>query len=425
MKAINLCLFYLLLIGCANKPKQEKVPQTPINNTVGINDTLGLSLHPEFPIYSTKQKQVTFVLHNNSGTDISFGGYYSYTYEDEKGMWRDVPMQLIVFAEEIMLQQGSTYYYNAELFRHTLGRYRFFLTVRRYDKEYTLMTGFQLQDNMVELFKRHSYNQLNDTLMPPEEEAVYTPIYNVIDQMPEFPGGMDKLLQFINDNMQYPAKAQTEGIQGRVAVQFIVNEDGYIIEPNIVRSVESSLDNEALRLIKMLPQWKPGTLKGKAVKVKYTVPVTFRLDKIKEKIPKTSQSATQILRPAPRNIPTGKNVNPDSLSMCTEYARYPLSTTEVKIAVFNHSQQKYTCGNDYSLAFYNNSNQQWEALPTNPTFEDIGWVLLPKYPPHQQTIKLYTSEVPNRPGKYRIYKTFYRDTKEVSYAEFELVSNLK
>ena len=243
--------------------------------------------------------------------------------------------------------------------------------------------------------------------------------------MPEFPGGMDKLLQFINDNMKYPTKAQTEGIQGRVVVQFIVDENGYIIEPNIVRSVEPSLDKEALRIIKMLPQWKPGILKGKAVKVKYTVPVTFKLNKIKEEIPQTSQSTTQILHPVPRNIPTEKNVNPDSLSMHTEYASYPLSTTEVKIAVFNHSQQKYTCGNDYSLAFYNNSNQQWEALPTSPAFEDIGWVLLPKYPPHQQTIKLHTSEVPNRPGKYRIYKTFYRDTKEVAYAEFEIFSNLK
>ena len=277
MKAINLCLFCLLLIGCANKSKQEKVPQTLINNTVGINDTLGLSLHPEFPIYSTKQKQVTFVLHNNSGTDIGFGGYYSYTYEDEKGIWRDVPMQLVVFDEEIILWQGNKYYYNAELFRYTPGRYRFFLTVRRYSKEYTLMTEFQLQDNMIELFKRHPYSQLNDTLLLPEEEAVYPPIYNVIDQMPEFPGGMDKLLQFINDNMQYPTKAQTEGIQGKVIVQFIIDEDGYIIEPNIVRSVESSLDNEALRLIKMLPQWKPGTLGGKAVKVKYTVPVAFKL----------------------------------------------------------------------------------------------------------------------------------------------------
>ena len=277
MKAISLCLFCLLLIGCANKSKQEKVSQTLINNTVGINDTLGLSLHPEFPIYSTKQKQVTFVLHNNSGTDIGFGGYYSYTYEDEKGIWKDVPMQLVVFDEEIILWQGNKYYYNAELFRHTPGRYRFFLTVRRYSKEYTLMTEFQLQNNMVELFKRHPYSQLNDTLLPPEEEAVYPPIYNVIDQMPEFPGGIDKLLQFINDNMKYPSKAQTEGMQGKVIVQFIIDEDGYIMEPNIVRSVESSLDNEALRLIKMLPQWKPGTLKGKAVKVKYTVPVAFKL----------------------------------------------------------------------------------------------------------------------------------------------------
>lgn len=277
MKAINLCLFCLLLIGCANKSKQEKVLQTLINNTVGINDTLGLSLHPEFPIYSTKQKQVTFVLHNNSGTDIGFGGYYNYTYEDEKGIWRDVPMQLVVFDEEIILWQGNKYYYNADLFRHTPGRYRFFLTVRRYSKEYTLMTEFQLQDNMIELFKRHPYSQLNDTLLLPEEEAVYLPIYNVIDQMPEYPGGMDKLLQFINDNMQYPTKAQTEGIQGRVIVQFIVDEEGCIIEPNIVRSVEPSLNNEALRLIKMLPQWKPGTLGGKAVKVKYTVPVAFKL----------------------------------------------------------------------------------------------------------------------------------------------------
>lgn len=186
MKAMILCLFCLFIIGCANKPKQEKAPQAPINNTVGINDTFGLSLHPEFSIYSAKQKQVTFVLHNNSGTDIGFGGYYRYTYEDERGIWRDVPMQLIVFAEEIILWQGNKYYYNAELFRHTPGRYRFFLTIRRYSKEYTLMTEFQLSDNIPELFKAHPYNQLNDTLLPPEEEFVYPPIYNVIDQIPRW-----------------------------------------------------------------------------------------------------------------------------------------------------------------------------------------------------------------------------------------------
>lgn len=108
---ILLCIltFCTFVVGCTNKPKQKEAPQAPINNTVGINDTLGLSLHPEFPVYSTKQKQVTFVLHNNSGTDIGFGGYYSYTYEDEKGIWRDVPMQLVVFDEEIILWQGNKY----------------------------------------------------------------------------------------------------------------------------------------------------------------------------------------------------------------------------------------------------------------------------------------------------------------------------
>ena len=95
----------MLIISCKNKPKQE-TPQNPVNNTVGINDTLGLSLHSEYPVYSTKQKQITFVLHNNSGTDIGLGGY-SYTYEDDKEIWRDVPMQLLVFDEEVIVWQGS------------------------------------------------------------------------------------------------------------------------------------------------------------------------------------------------------------------------------------------------------------------------------------------------------------------------------
>ena len=268
-------LLCVLMVGCTSKPKHNPIVDT-INNSIGINDTLGLSLHPEYPVYSTRQKQVTFVLHNNSGTEINFGGYYDYTYEDEKGIWREVPMQLVVFDVETVLFQGNTHYYNADLFRHIPGRYRFFLTIRRYNRKYTLMAEFQLQNNTIELLGRHSDNRQKDTL-PPEEEIVGQPIYNVVDQMPEFPGGMDKLLQFINGNMQYPAEARKKGIQGRVTVQFIVDEDGHITEPNIVRSVDPFLDKEALRIIKTLPQWKPGTLKGKAVKVKYTVPVAFKL----------------------------------------------------------------------------------------------------------------------------------------------------
>ena len=79
---------------------------------------------------------MTFVLHNNSSTHISVGGSYRYTYEDEKGIWRDVPMQLIVFMEEIIVWNGSKEYINAELFQHTPGRYRFFYEVRIWQRIY-------------------------------------------------------------------------------------------------------------------------------------------------------------------------------------------------------------------------------------------------------------------------------------------------
>lgn len=134
----------------------------------------------------------------------------------------------------------------------------------------------------------------------------------------------------------------------------------------------------------------------------------------------SSETTSFVLQPVPRDIPTGEAVSPTSLSMQTEYDYYPLSTTEVKLTVTNYSQQEYMCGNDYSLTYYNNDKQQWETLPTDPIIEDIAWILDPEYPSGEQTIKLYTSEVPNRAGKYRIYKTFNRNA-QVAYAEFELV----
>lgn len=114
--------------------------------------------------------------------------------------------------------------------------------------------------------------------VPVQEEPVEeNTVYEVVDNMPEFPGGMIALMDFIENNIQYPVETQKKGMQGRVVVQFIVDEDGCIIEPNIVRSVEPFLDEEALRIIKILPKWKPGTLYGKPVKVKFTVPVAFKL----------------------------------------------------------------------------------------------------------------------------------------------------
>lgn len=135
---------------------------------------------------------------------------------------------------------------------------------------------------------------------------------------------------------------------------------------------------------------------------------------------KSPQAISLILQPVPRDIPTGEAINPDSLSMQTEYDYYPLATTEVKVIITNHSHFEYDAGESYSLAYYNSKQKSWETLPTNPIINSILWIFPSDYPTHEQTIKLYTSEVPNRAGKYRIYKSFNDDTK-VAYAEFELV----
>ena len=110
-----------------------------------------------------------------------------------------------------------------------------------------------------------------------EEEVVEEQIFQVVEEMPEFPGGMAECLKFLSQNIRYPTISQENGVQGRVIVQFVVNQDGSIVDPVVVRSVDPYLDKEALRVISMMPKWKPGKQRGKAVRVKYTVPVTFKL----------------------------------------------------------------------------------------------------------------------------------------------------
>ena len=110
-----------------------------------------------------------------------------------------------------------------------------------------------------------------------EEEPEEQTIFQVVEVMPEFPGGMAECLKYLGKNIKYPTIAQENGVQGRVIVQFVVNQDGSIVDPVVVRSVDPYLDKEALRVIMTMPKWKPGMQRGKAVRVKYTVPVTFKL----------------------------------------------------------------------------------------------------------------------------------------------------
>ncbi|MDH6356612.1 energy transducer TonB [Parabacteroides sp. PF5-9] len=102
-------------------------------------------------------------------------------------------------------------------------------------------------------------------------------VFILVEEMPEFPGGDGQLLSFISKSIKYPVVAQENGIQGRVTCSFVVNTDGSIVDAEIARSIDPALDKEALRVISMMPKWKPGKQRGKPVRVKYTVPITFRL----------------------------------------------------------------------------------------------------------------------------------------------------
>lgn len=102
-------------------------------------------------------------------------------------------------------------------------------------------------------------------------------VFEVVEHMPEFPGGNQELMKFLSSNIKYPTNAEKNKIQGRVIIQFLVSKEGSIKNAKIVRSVDKELDAEALRVINAMPKWKPGMHKGEAVNVKYTVPVVFRL----------------------------------------------------------------------------------------------------------------------------------------------------
>ena len=107
----------------------------------------------------------------------------------------------------------------------------------------------------------------------PDEDNVYT----LVDREPEFPGGTMGLLEFMRTTIKYPAEARKDTIQGRVLVSFIVNKDGSIVKPEVVKSAHPLLDEEALRMVNEMPAWKPGEQNGVPVRVKYTIPVNFRL----------------------------------------------------------------------------------------------------------------------------------------------------
>lgn len=151
--------------------------------------------------------------------------------------------------------------------------------------ETVLSDIIDIQDNDAEV-ETTDFNSEDDAdarveiqapIAPPEEEEEEQVIHIRVEKMPEFPGGQEALNRFLVRNIKYPLLAQENGIQGRVVCQFVVNSDGSIVDISVVRGVEESLDKEAIRVIKSMPKWTPGRQGGKSVRVKYTLPIRFKL----------------------------------------------------------------------------------------------------------------------------------------------------
>ena len=103
-------------------------------------------------------------------------------------------------------------------------------------------------------------------------------VYDVVEVMPQFPGGQTAMLKYIMENIKYPKQIMEEGIQGRVTVSFIVEKDGRVSNVRLLRSVQPSLDKEAIRVVKSMPKWTPGKQNGKPVRVRFNLPVMFKLN---------------------------------------------------------------------------------------------------------------------------------------------------
>jgi protein TonB len=115
-----------------------------------------------------------------------------------------------------------------------------------------------------------------DPVITPDP-IVETKVFQVVEQMPEFPGGEEAMMKFIQKNIQYPDMERENDIQGRAVVGFVVNEDGSLTDIAVKRSVSSGIDKEAVRVVKLLPKFKPGKQQGKAVKVQFMLPIMFKL----------------------------------------------------------------------------------------------------------------------------------------------------
>ena len=237
-------------------------------------------------IVNTPEKQKEF--NNYSGGTIECGERYYVTFEDEKGIWWELPMNTAFVSIAYVIQDKREREMRASLYPdvhpNKAGRYRYFYEVTINRKPVLMMAEFRLSDNEKE-WKEAKRTPLPEGLLTMKQdnthqtvgEQVEELVYDMVEVMPEFPGGVRAMLDFIKKNIQYPEIARKNGIQGRVIVGVVVDKNGSVTNLTILKSIDPYLDKEAIRVIRLMPKWKPGTQMDKPVKVKYAIPVSFKL----------------------------------------------------------------------------------------------------------------------------------------------------
>ncbi len=298
-----------LMLNTPEKRKEfrEKVMDSPAfrftgpekaakNARVGVNDTRGISLRPEYTVYPTDAEKASFILYNNSGGTVYYGGDYTITYEDTDGVWREQPMDRIVLSLAYGVENGEhkpiTAFLYPQVHANLPGRYRFFLDVTLGDLQagidVPLMAEFTLSDDKQELahatktpIPEYILQGMSEQeyLIQKErelEQELETKVFVVVEQMPEFPdGGQPGMLAFLENAISEEVRAT--GKEDRITLSFVVERDGSLSNIEILRSKgDKQLEDEAIRIIRKMPKWIPGKQRGKVVKVKYTIPITFR-----------------------------------------------------------------------------------------------------------------------------------------------------
>lgn len=255
-------------------------PEEPVrNNATGVSEEYGISLYPEYTVYADTASAASFILLNGSNEAITCGEHYFITYEGKDGQWYELPINTFAVDIAYYVAPGSSRQFVARLYpevnSNASGRYRFFYEVSLESREnIRMMAEFRLTNNY-EKAKRAEKTPIPKTTVknyveaPKEDEQT---VYQVVEEMPEFPGGMPALMEFIRKNLRHDKAEKRE----RVIIQIVVDKKGNATNPVVLRSTNPALDEEALRIVSLMPKWKPGRQAGKNRNVKFAFPVAFK-----------------------------------------------------------------------------------------------------------------------------------------------------